>query len=126
VGCAAQALNVGSENTSKPESVTPSDSNNDDRTACTKKKEKSRCGSGTFSISRPEFEKEKAKRIARNKKLLLEMSADWVEEVQDIDQETREHEQNPESELQRDDMESVSQRDNVESASQMQRDNSNM
>ena len=108
---------MGSENTPKPESITPSDSNNDDRTAHTKKKGKSRCGSGTSSVSRPEFEKEKAKRIARNRKLLLEMSAGCqVEEVQDVDQETSERGQNLESELQRDD---------VESASQTQRDNLN-
>ena len=62
-----------------------SDSDDDEHS-----KEKSRSGSGTPSMSRPrEFEQEKVKRIARNKKHLLEMTGP-IEGIQDVDQDARE------------------------------------
>jgi hypothetical protein len=71
VECTTRALNIGSkENTPDLESITLSDSDYDERP---KKKAKTLSGSGTPSMSGlHEFEQEKAKWIARNKKLLLE------------------------------------------------------
>ncbi|KAF8493094.1 hypothetical protein F5888DRAFT_1806527 [Russula emetica] len=65
-----------------------SDSEDDERL---KKKKKSRCASGTPSTSRDEFEKEKAKRIASNKMLLLKLKMtnppSAAERIEDVDQE---------------------------------------
>jgi hypothetical protein len=93
VECTARALNIGSkENTPELESITLSDSDDDE---CSKKKATSRSSSGTTSMSLHEFEQEKAKRIAANKKLLLEMIAS-VEGIQDVDQDPVECGRDPE------------------------------
>ncbi|KAI0245466.1 hypothetical protein BJV78DRAFT_1287779 [Lactifluus subvellereus] len=90
--CAARALSAGSkENTPEPEPIASSDSEDDERP---RKKAKSRFSSGTPSISQHEFEQKKAKRIARNKRLLLEMGG-LDEEIWDVDQEPRNLGRNP-------------------------------
>ncbi|KAH9955191.1 hypothetical protein BGW80DRAFT_1566314 [Lactifluus volemus] len=103
--CTARALNIGSkENTPVLESITLSDSDSDDddgdddddyERSKTRKNAKSRSSSGTTSMRLREFEQEKAKRIARNKKLLLEMIGP-VEGIQDVDQDPRECGRDPE------------------------------
>jgi hypothetical protein len=76
--------------------LSDSDSDSDGHTKRSKKKVKYQYGSGTPSMSKHDFEEEKAKRIAKNKSLLLKTTNPLaVEEIEDIvDQEPKEHGQN--------------------------------
>jgi hypothetical protein len=78
------------ESTPEPDSITLSNSDDDEPT----NKAKSQRSSKIPSMSRHKYELETAKRIAINTKLLMELTGP-VEGTQDVDQEPREHGEEP-------------------------------